>query len=48
MRAEQTLAEMAEEMLLRQARIFAWRTGQPLGRHARPSFRLRLAASLGS
>jgi hypothetical protein len=30
MRAEQTLAEMAEEVLLRQTRVFARRTGQSL------------------
>lgn len=31
MRAEQTVHEMAEEILLRQARALARRTGQPLG-----------------
>jgi hypothetical protein len=30
MRPEQTVNEMAEEILLRQAKTQAWRTGQPL------------------
>jgi hypothetical protein len=30
MRAEQSVAEMAQEVLLRQARARAWRTGEPV------------------
>jgi hypothetical protein len=49
MRPEQTVSEMAQETLLRQARTLAWREMENRSwRRWRPSLRLRRACSLKS
>ena len=48
MRAEQTLAEKAEEILLRQASVLARRTGQPLGEARETVLQTRPGGCLGS